>query len=381
MVTKRSSKRRGAFKGKVSRNAVKQSKNAQYKHLNLPKGMRIFKEEPKSRVSLDILPYEVTNPHHLDRDEEYETALVGGLWYRHPYWIHRNIGANNESVVCPSSVKQKCPICEHRAQLLKDGVEWNDDSVKALKASLRNLYVVIPRGSKNYEETPHIWDISQFLFQDKLNEEIQENEEYETFPDLEDGYTLRIRFTEEQIGTNKFAATSRIDFIERDKPLAESLLEDVPALDDILVVPTYKTVEALFFGGLTQDEIDDEDEDEKPRRKPKHITSADDEEDEEEEKPEPRRKPKPDDDEEEEEEEDEKPEPRSKPKAKPKPKPEEEEEEEEEAPKNPTPTRTTKTKDAAKGCPHGGKFGKDFEELDECAACKTWEACADASEA
>jgi len=368
MVTKRSSKRRSAFKGKGGRNATKQSRNAQYKHLNLPKGMRIFKEEPKSRVSLDILPYQVTDPHHLDRDEEYETALEGGLWYRHPYWIHRNIGANNESVVCPGSVKQKCPICEHRAQLLKDGTEWNDDSVKALKASLRNLYVVIPRGMKNFEETPHIWDISQFLFQDKLNEEIQENEEYETFPDLEEGYTLRIRFTEEQIGSNKFAATSRIDFIERDKPLAESLLEDVPALDDILVVPTYKTVEALFFGGLTQDEIEDEDDDEEeeeeeepePKRKARHVTSADDEEDEP-------------------EEEDEKPEPRRKARPKPEPEPEEEEEEEEEKPE-PKPTRRTRTKDKEAECPHGGTFGKDFEELNECEKCEMWEACADASE-
>jgi len=55
------------------------------------------------------------------------------------YWLHRNVGANNESVICPSSIGKKCPICEHRAQMLKDGADWNDDAVKALKPSNEKL--------------------------------------------------------------------------------------------------------------------------------------------------------------------------------------------------------------------------------------------------
>ena len=111
---------------------------------------------------------------------------------------------------------------------------------------MRNLYIVIPKNNKNYSEEPHIWDISQFLFQDKLNEEIQENEEYETFPDLEEGYTLRIRFAEGSFGSNKFAEVSRIDFIERKKPYDESILEKIPSLDDILEIPPYPTIESMF---------------------------------------------------------------------------------------------------------------------------------------
>ena len=141
-------KRKGKFKGAVSKNAAKQSRGAQYGHLNLPKGIGIFKEEAKSRADLDILPYEVTTPNHPDRDEEYGIAVEGGLWYKRPYWLHRSIGANNEVMVCPSSNKQACPVCEYRAQLLKDGADWNDDSVRALKPSMRNLYVVIPKDNK-----------------------------------------------------------------------------------------------------------------------------------------------------------------------------------------------------------------------------------------
>ena len=170
----RKNKERKRFKGGVSRNAAKQQRGSSYGHLNLPKGLNVFKEEPGSRVTLDIMPYEVTIPNHPDKDEEYGVAIQGELWYKRPYFLHRNIGTDHQSIVCPSSIGQKCPICEYRAQLLKEGKDWNDDSVKALKPSMRNLYIVIPKGNKKYDEKPHVWDISQFLFQDKLNEEIQE---------------------------------------------------------------------------------------------------------------------------------------------------------------------------------------------------------------
>ena len=255
-------KKMRGFKGKVGRNTEKQNRGSQFGHLNLPKGLNVFKEEPGSRIKLDIIPYQVTSKVHLDRDEEYEIAVPGTLWYKHPYYLHRNIGANNESVVCPKSMNQTCPICEYRSQLMKEGAKWDDDTVKALKPSMRNLYVVIPKDNKKYDEVPHIWDISQFLFQEKLNEEIQEDERYETFPDLEEGYTLRIRFSEEQLGSNKFADTSRIDFIEREKGYDEDILEDVPNLDEILIIPSTKAIEALFFGGLTEEEAEAEAEEE-----------------------------------------------------------------------------------------------------------------------
>jgi len=366
-------KSRKRFKGAVGRNAAKQTRGAQYGHLNLPKGLKIYKEEPKSRVSIDIMPYIVSSKNHPDRDDEYAIAVPGELWYKLPYWLHRNIGANKDSVVCLSSIKQKCPICEYRKQLLKDGAMWDDDAVKALKPSMRNLYVVIPKGSKDYSETPHIWDISQFLFQEKLNEEIQENEEYETFPDLEDGYTLKIRFTENQLGTNKFAETSRIDFMDREDVYEEGILDEIPTLDDILIVPTYKVIETLFFGELNQDEIDDDEDEDEDDRKPKVK----------------RARPKVDDDDEDDDEDEDEDDRKPKVKrARPKVDDDEDDDEDEDAPGR---SKTTKTKSTVKPkstsskkkveknqCPHGYKFGTDCEEYDECDACDKWEDCIDA---
>lgn len=325
------------FKGGVSRNAAKQTKGAQFGHLNLPRGISVFKEEPKSRIDLDILPYEVTADNHPDRDDEYGVAVPGELWYKRPYYLHRGIGVNNDSIVCPTSAGQKCPVCEYRAQLLKDGADYMDEFVKTLKPSMRNLYVVVPKGSKNHPEEPHIWDISQFLFQAKLNEEISEDESFDSFPDLEEGYTLRIRFTEESFGKNKFADTSRIDFVERKKPYDESILETVPSLDEVLEIPAYKTIEAIFFGGLNKEEAEDIDEEDDDGESTDYVIEDEDEEDDEPE-----------------EVEDEKPAP---------------------APKR---TKPSGTKDNR--CPHGHKFGEECEDHDECDDCTEWEACMDASE-
>ena len=51
--------KKSKFKGAVGRNAVKQSQGSVLTHLNVPKGVTVFKETPKSRIDLDIIPYVV----------------------------------------------------------------------------------------------------------------------------------------------------------------------------------------------------------------------------------------------------------------------------------------------------------------------------------
>jgi hypothetical protein len=375
-------KKKSRFKGAVSRNAERQARGvSQYGYLRLPKGVNIFKEEPRTRVELDVIPYVVTGDNHPDKDEEYGIAVKGELWYKRPYWLHRGVGPDNQSVVCPSSVGKPCPICEYRAQLLKDGARWDDDTVKALKPSMRNLYVVIPKNNKNYSEEPHIWDISQFLFQDKLNEEIQENEEYETFPDLEEGYTVRIRFAEGTFGSNKFAEVSRIDFIERKKPYDESILEKIPSLDDMLEVLPYPTIEAMFFGNMSPDEDEEEeydDEEKKKKRKVDEDEDIDDDMEEEEDEEDDDEEVDEDEDDEEDDEDDEDIDDE-----------EDEDEEEEEhdkkkskksPPKRQQPhSKVTKGKGKNK-CPYGHEFGVDNDSYDDCDSCEVWEKCLEASE-
>ena len=379
------------FAGKVGANSHKQAQSgATYGHLQLPKGVNMFKEEAGGKCSFDILPYMVTDSAHMDRDDTNGVAQVGDLWYKRPYKQHRNVGPSNDSAVCPTSVGKKCPICEYRARRIKEGAP--DAEIKALRPSERNLYCIIPIGDKKREEVPHIWDVSQFLFQDMLNEEIEENPEYEVFPDLEQGYTLACRFSEETFMKNTFAKISRIDFKERDYEYPEDLLKQIPMLDEILIVHSYQALEALFFGTDGEAAQPAETESAPPaaaagtERRRKSIAPASQEDEHqgnEEQTPPPAtrtqrtvRTPAPAAPPEDET-----------PPAAPARRVRNTAAPEPAAPA--APARTPRTQAPApvapkasgnNRCPHGGNFGPDCETLNECDACTLWSDCIDAKE-
>ncbi len=373
--------KRSSFRDKVAKNSQQQrSKASNYGHLALPRGINVFKEEEGSRVTLDFLPYVVTDAAHPDRDDETEVAVVGSMWYRRPYKLHRNVGSEKNSVVCPTSIGKKCPICEYRANLLTEGAKWDDESVKALRPSDRNLYYVVPKDVKKFEEKAHVWDISQFLFQAKLNDELEENEEFCDFPDLEKGLTLKIRFSEEKIGSNTFADTSRIDFEARDYAYTEDQIVKLPSLDDVLTIKTYAEVEAAFL------EVENDDSDggaAAEEAEVRHVARA--------------RKPEPADDEDEPDEPDEPEEVTPKAVARRTPAPVAATVEKVTPIRRnaPAPAASASAEDprraarraeregagAKERCPHGHKFGKDTDKFDECEECELWSDCMDQLEA
>ena len=354
-------KKKSNFKGKVNRDAQRQkSAKSSYGYLMLPKGVSVFSPDPGSRVRMDIMPYMVTDENHPDKYEEEQIATAGELWYKRPFKVHRNIGVEDETVVCLTSFGERCPICECRARWIKEGRDKEDTD--ALRPKQRNLYALVPIGVKGVDEIIHVMDMSQFLFQNLLNEELEEDEEYAAFPDLEEGYTLRVRFDAKKIGKGpEFAEASRIDFEKRKNEYEEDILDEVPNLDDMLKRLSYKELEAKFMeiddADAADDDLDDGDEEEKPRRERKSLKRKE-EEDEEEEKPVKRTRQKP----------------------KPKPEPEEEDgDKEEEKPKEKS-KKSSKKSTGKERCPHGHRFGVDADEKDECAECEIWGECLDEKE-
>lgn len=339
-------KKKSSFRGKTGKDAQRQKqRGSSYGYLNLPKGLSVFSPKPGSRVWLDIMPYVVTDKKHPDRDEENGIAVVGELWYKRPFRIHRNIGPDNDAVVCLASFGKKCPICDYRSKLMKDGAE--KEETDALKVSFRNLYVVIPKKNDEYEVEPHVMDISQYLFQNLLNDELEEDEDYEGFPELEDGYTLKIRFDSTVIGSSKpFAEASRIDFVKRKEAYDEEILEDVPDLDSLLTEMTFEAMEQMFF------EIDDEEED---------NSRDDDDDDNDDEEGKSKRKKK------------------SKKKKKPAPV-DDDDDDDGPAPKVKRNKRKEKVVKGKGKCPHGYKYGKDTDKHEECDDCKNWDTCIDKKE-
>jgi len=388
-------KKKSSFRGKVSKDSQRQKRaGSSYGYLQLPKGIPVYSPTPGAREKIDIIPYTVSFDKHPDRDDEYQIAQVGDLWYKRPFRTHRQVGADNETVVCLTSFGKKCPICEYRKKRAKEGAD--KDELKAYNSSQRNLYLVIPRGVKKREEEIHIFDMSQYLFQNLLNEELEEDEQYEVFPDLEEGLTLRVRWSEESFGGNKYAEANRIDFIERHTLIEEDLIEDIPDLDKVLIELPYKEMELKFF---EMDEDSEEETEEEPpvktrkkksvkTRKKKSVkpTTKTEEEEEEDltwddlndmdfvelaEVVEDRALDIDADDYEEDEDELRKDvadqlgikQPKKKPVKETKKKP----------------SKQVKSKPSGK-CPFKHKFGVDTDEYDDCDDCDIWDDCIDAQE-
>lgn len=369
--------RKSSFGDKIGRNTQHQKESKKsFGYLNLPKDVKVLSlEEDTRKIELDFLPYEVTDPKHPDRDAQYEIAVPGSLWYRRPFKVHRNVGVDKETVVCLKSVGKKCPICEYQQKRMNEKAD--KEEIVALYGKPRSLYVVIPIGVKKYEEVPTIWDMSDKLFQETLNDELDSEPENRCFPGLEDGKTLGITLKWKEFGKTRFPEVRSITFADRD-PYKEKILDTVPNLDEILKILTYDQIEAKFFetdleeDGGKLEELSEEaeapvrhkrvvEEDEKPTRRSRVV----EEEKEEKEEAPVRRSRKVEEDSEPEEKltrtkrvvEDEEPPTRTK-----------------------RSERAEKTADAdADPCPHGYKFGKDFEKYDKCNDCVKWDDCFDAS--
>ncbi len=366
--------------------------------LRLPDGygdVKFFKVN-KPKVMLDIIPYVVSDKRHPDADAG---AEVGTLWPSRRYYVHRGVGAEENSYICPLKTFGKpCPICEYASARARQG--GDREELKALRPKARDLYNVIDLDDP--DKKIQLFDMSGFLFGDTLTKElIDASDDEQCFAELKGGYSLKLRFEKKSFNRNEFWAVDRIDFVERKKDYKESIIEETVPLDDILVEPDYKTLEKIFLmteGGADEDEEeeerpakrrarDEEEEEEQPKRKrPSRDEEEEDEEDskepeededEEEEapkKPSKKRPAKEEDEEEDEEdsdeeEEEEQPKKRGRrkkaePEEEEEPDEEDEEEEEEEAPKS------------KKGsCPYKHKFGTDCDKYEDCDECKKWGAC------
>lgn len=372
-----------------------------------------------TRVELDIIPYVVSVKNRPDGVEK------GELWHTRRYYVHRGVGAEENSYVCPKATFGKpCPICEYANAQRKKGAD--KEVLKELRPRARDLFNVadLDDGGKL-----KVWDVSAFLFGEQLDRELKESDgDNDGFADLEDGRTLKLRFEKKSFNKNDFYAIDRIDFKPR-KAYKEKILDEVVDLDKMLVCLSYEELERIFY--MDEAPVRDEDEEE-PKSRRATVEEDDEEEaprsrrsrkaeDEDEEEPKPRSRKRSRDEEEEDEEErpsrrgrsskqeeDEDDEPRSpkrgsedtddedeeeapKPRKRSRrPEPEPEEDEEEEAPKRsrrakdeddeedepkPRTRRNRESKASDEDCPGGGVFAKDNDKFDECDTCKKWGEC------
>ena len=327
--------------------AEKQRERSGASYLKIPNGVKLFK--PKAGIMLlDILPFEAGKGNPF--------ADPGMLHWERSYYVHHNIGVNNDRVICPAkTAKKRCPVCELRMKLMKEDDEDNEEEIKSYQVSHRQLFNVMNR--KDPDAGVQLFDVSHFCFGEAILSAVNaadEDEGVDTFFLLEGGSTLKVNFEESSFGGNKFMKADRVDFKQRKEDLDEELMENVICLDDILVIHEYDALKKMLLAEDDEDEEEEDEEEDAPKARKKPARDDDDEDEEEEPVKSKKSKSKSDDDEDDEEDEDEEEddEPKAKkkkapkddddwddfdeddeekPKAKKKSKPAEEEEEEEEA--------------------------------------------------
>lgn len=237
--------------------ANRTSKEKGTPHLQLPDGIKMFKlpVDKTVTVNLDVLPYPVTNSEH----REINQIGDGSHWYRLPYLIH-NVEGGDGFVVCPKSIGKKCPICAKFEYHRSINSEWAD--FKHLQAKSRSLFAVSVLNVEGVSpDDILVWDISDYMFMDKVDMLIGQDESYTMFasPD-DDGLTFKILVLPKALNGHKYGSIERIDFVGRKKGegIPQEMLDEVPEMDNMLLVKSYAELEAYVsddFDNAVQEEV------------------------------------------------------------------------------------------------------------------------------
>jgi len=226
---------------------------------NLPDGTKKLSIKSAGTKFLDIIPYVSKKGNKFVEAGEY--------WWEKTFYMHRNIGVNDDWVVCPArTLKKPCPICEFRAKLADDP-EADEKTIDALKPSRRIIVNVVDmkrdKETVLFFHTPHFYLAPEI--KRALEAEFEDHEDNkEDFYLPEDHQYLKVLFEEPEGGFSGYKAV-RVDFKAAKEDLSEDILEQAIDLDDILIVKDYDELKEMLYAG----EPENEDEDDEPKKKSK----------------------------------------------------------------------------------------------------------------
>lgn len=225
--------------------------------IRLPDGVSWFNVKDRvGNYKIDIIPFIAGkgNPN----------AAEGYVHYERTYYVHYGFGVDRKvKFLCGKTFGKPCAVCNY---LDRNRTKLGEDFVKDHRAKTRMLWCLIDRSSADAEAKGiQVWDTAYYKsFGQKMKDKITTLEDYETFFHLAGGYTLILQVAKESMGDGTFNAVTNIEMVPRKHDLPESLLDEAPCLDKLLVEAPYKEVEkrliTLVEGG-DEGPLDDEDDD------------------------------------------------------------------------------------------------------------------------
>jgi len=244
---------RGGGYASARERAEKAGSGSRAGYLKLPSGVKLFK--PKAGiVLLDIMPFRA-GLHNPFADE-------GMKYYERTFFVHRNIGPNEEMVLCPRKTSGgRCPVCERKAVLARKDDDDAEALAKELEPKQRQLFNLINR--KEPDAGIQIWDISYHLFGEELDKSIRASDEedrWDAFFHLKDGFTLKVSMEDDSYSGHAFVRAGRIDFKKRE-PYESDMLDQAHCLDELLTELSYEKLKKLYLG------VDEEEDEDEPRHR------------------------------------------------------------------------------------------------------------------
>ena len=214
--------------------------------VHLPKDKKFF-NVTKTKQILDVIPF-ISSKDVIINGRVYMPK--GSLWYEKTYFRHRNVGVANKFVICPQTVGQPCPICEHRSVLKKQGAP--KEEIVALYPVERQLFNVIDL--EDEAKGVQVLDMPYAWFGQRLEKELNdEDEKYREFYIPESGYTLVAKFDEGRYNNKPTFKASSITFQSRE-PYEDSIADQAAVLDTdgIFTILPYAEIKSIFFGVLDE---------------------------------------------------------------------------------------------------------------------------------
>jgi len=223
------------------------------------KGMSFWKPGPGQHI-FDILPYiaGTQNP----RRKKGKAAYVVDIF------VHRGVGPNEDQYVClAKSFNEPCPICEYRAERVKEG-DATEEELKALKPGRRVIYAVWD--GDDQKKGVQIYEVAHWFMENPIQSIVKKPKrggglsEAIDFPHPDNGKS--VAFEIKAVGKNRDYTGHQ--FVDRDEPIPDEILESVPVVDELLHIPSYDEVHAAFFGASAHEvdeiasgrEVEEEDE-------------------------------------------------------------------------------------------------------------------------
>jgi hypothetical protein len=255
-------------------------------------------------------------------------------------FAHTKVGINEDSFICLNrTYGEKCPICEHQAELKENG-DVDEDDIKALNPTRRNIFNIVCLDSqKEIDKGVQVWNVSQWLFTKPLEELAHKKRGGGeiAYADVDEGKVISFRKKGSGMTNTEFTA---FEFKDRDD-IPDEILDAAVCLDELVHKPTYEEVAEAYF----QTKEDDAPPPEKEEKEEKAAPA-----------PKEKEAPKP---------------VVKKVLSKKAPEPEPEPE-----PENDVPEPTEDLE-----CPGGAEFGADYNEYEECRTCELRTQCAEKKEA